>query len=110
MRLLGPIIEERRKCLDQFGEEWNDKPVRRFLYEQENLLPWLIERPLVVVDGRRRGSRVKVEHRALDEGSPRLQFCSYTGAREGKFCLMNTQRFRMWSRRPPMCVRVLAGT
>lgn len=26
-RLLAPIIEERRKCLEMYGDEWADKPV-----------------------------------------------------------------------------------
>jgi hypothetical protein len=29
MQYLGPIIEERQKCLDKFGDSWVEKPVRR---------------------------------------------------------------------------------
>ena len=30
MKLLGPIIEERQKYLDEYGAAWDDKPVRYF--------------------------------------------------------------------------------
>ena len=27
-RLLAPLIEERRKCMEMYGDDWADKPVR----------------------------------------------------------------------------------
>ena len=28
VKLLGPIVEERQKHLNEYGAEWDDKPVR----------------------------------------------------------------------------------
>ncbi|KAF9246259.1 cytochrome P450 [Melanogaster broomeanus] len=40
MEHLGPIIEERQKCLDKYGTTWADKPICR----SNDLLSWLMDK------------------------------------------------------------------
>ena len=60
MKLLGPIIEERKRSLDEYGNDWVDKPVSRSLSQTilGFTIGFLIERLSIMVDGQGRGSRV----------------------------------------------------
>jgi len=53
MRLLAPVIEDRQRHIDEYGKEWEDKPVGYFsplikdlfscIYPQNDLLFWLMD-------------------------------------------------------------------
>lgn len=52
--LLRPIIEERRSMMEQYGEDWPDKPVSRILVLSElKLKPCRSERHVAVAHGHR---------------------------------------------------------
>lgn len=52
--LLRPIIEERRSNMEQYGEDWLDKPVSHVLIPPGlKLKPCCIERYAAVAYGRR---------------------------------------------------------
>ena len=75
-KLLGPIIEERLRSLNESGDEWADKPVGQPCCQTISALTidFLSERLSIMADRKDRGS--KVDCQVIDNSYNGCQFCS----------------------------------
>ena len=77
LKHLGPIIEERLKYMNEYGNDWDGKPVCRLFFSLGRFSPeFFTERPSIMVNGGRK--RSTVERRAF--GGPRAacQLCCHS--------------------------------
>ena len=76
-KLLGPIIEERLRSLNEYGNEWAGKPVGQSRSQTISALTigFMIERFSIMVDGTGRGLRV--DSKVLDNPYNGHECCGY---------------------------------